>query len=191
MAETLAPSVRRAKQPMLWAILVLTGLCAALPIAVISALIFSGDHRRGLAVAGAVTVLILEVSWRTIGLPRPTAVHRQVPRSWGHEHGPWWGAARYGPRLAVGPATILTSWSWWGMWLLGALAGWRWAVSASAVFVVVRATAIVGAGAGITEGRAMAARMQGFRALEDRAANACLVLMALGTTALGAVALVS
>ncbi len=97
----------------------------------------------GLRAAVLIVATVAEARWVFQSRPRPWAVNRQVPQSWGHTHGPWKAALRYGPRLSFGPATILTSWVWWGGVALAATAGgWAWLVFSS-VFVVTRAVATV------------------------------------------------
>jgi hypothetical protein len=90
---------------------------------------------------------------------RPLAVHRQVPSVWGHQHGPWLAALRYGPRLGLGPSTILTSWTWWTAMLAALIVSPASVIVSGAVYVVVRALMTVSVGSGVTNGVEMATRM--------------------------------
>jgi hypothetical protein len=120
---------------------------------------------RPLVVAGsvgaawiAVGFLVVAVAADVFGL-RPLAVHRQVPSLWGHQRGPWLAALRYGPRLGLGPATILTSWTWWSAMICALTAGALTVLGAGAVYVIVRALSIIWVGSGVTNGVEMAKRM--------------------------------
>lgn len=90
---------------------------------------------------------------------RPLAVHRQVPMVFGHRRGALAAAARYGPRLGVGPATILTTWLWWSGFIGSALLGRRAAMFAGAVFAGTRVALFLAAATGASDGQAMAARV--------------------------------
>jgi hypothetical protein len=160
--------VRRALRPAIAAVLIAVGALGAVPVALLGAWMGTQDHGpqwwAGPLVVGC--VLALDAVFLGTGELRPPAVNQQVPRSWGHERGPWWASARYAPRLAVGPGTILGSWAWWGMLVAGGLAGWQWSVGVSMLYVVVRALSTVLVGAGVRDGVAMAARLRKVAALE-------------------------
>ncbi len=83
------------------------------------------------------TALGLTVSLEVFGL-RTLALHRQVPQRWGHRYGPVAAAARYGLRMGIGPATILTSWFWWTGEIISALASAQVIVLCSALFAGAR-----------------------------------------------------
>lgn len=135
--------------------------------------------RTGAAVLGAVATAIALVADR-LGIAA-LAVRRQVPQWWGHRHGPWLGAARYAPRLGLGPATILTSWVWWAGLVVG-LDGPASATAFGISYVLVRSSTTVLLGSGVGDGVAMATRLrtvQAARPTVDRMAVA-----AAGATAL-------
>lgn len=159
--------MRRSQRPLLCLALIATGLPAAVAVAGLANVALTplltgrfevvSGFRLGAAVLLAAT--IAEFGWTFMGRPRPWAVNRQVPQSWGHEHGPWKAALRYGPRLAVGPATILTSWAWWAGTVVAAGAGeWAW-LWFSIVFVVTRSVSTVALAGNPADGVEMAARM--------------------------------
>lgn len=141
------------------ATLMLTALASAIAVAIGSSLICAqiipdAWPSRWWAPVGVVFAVLLD----HFGV-RPLAVHRQVPQWWGHRYGPLAAAARYGPRLGVGPATILTTWLWWAGLILVALTSPWWAVIGSVGFVVARIAAMALSVAGIRDGSAMAHRM--------------------------------
>ena len=113
----------------------------------------------GAVALGAVAEALL---WR-YGWPRPVAVLRQVPQPWGHVRPVEVVALRYGARLGVGPATILTSWAWWGALLLGATLGPLRSAFVGAAFALTRSATNAAAGAGVSDGTAMSRR---FRSIE-------------------------
>src|SRR4051812_20419621 len=76
----------------------------------------------------------------------PLSVARQVPQLWGRIFSPRVVAVLYGARLGVGPLTILRTWLWWGCFLAGASAGWRWAALVGAVFGASRGVAMLSVG---------------------------------------------
>lgn len=104
--------------------------------------------------------LVLDV----MGLPRPLAVGRQVPRSWARVLPLRVAAVLYGARLGVGPATILNSWLWWAAALLGAAAGPWWSTATGAAFGSARVAAMLVVSAHVEDD--MAARMQRLRIRE-------------------------
>lgn len=151
-------------------ILVVGGLAAALPAALLAVLAVRAlPSWRWWGPVVTLVVLVLDLLFRRTGHPRPIAVNRQVPRHWGHDLGPWWAAVRYAPRLGFGPGTILPSWAWWGMLACGAAAGWRWALVTSAMFVCARTLLTMLVGSGITDGVAMAGRLARVATFENRA----------------------
>lgn len=139
--------------------LIVTGVLSAVTVAISSAFIcarFIPDNAssRWWAPVAVVVAVALDRAGS-----RPLGVHRQVPQWWGHRYGPLAAAARYGPRLGVGPATILTTWLWWSGLALVAVAGMSWAGVGAVAFVVARIAAMALAVAGIRDGSAMARRM--------------------------------
>ncbi len=143
-----------------------SGLIAALPITTVvnrvAQQLLSMTLRQSILIAGlsAATCGALDFAvYRGHG--RPWSVGTQVPSIWGHTYGPWKAGLRYGLRLGVGPATILTSWTWWGAMAITATSqDLRTAIAIAAVFVIVRSTLTMGVGSGVSNGVEMAKRMQ-------------------------------
>ena len=103
--------------------------------------------------------VVLDLAWGSgARWARPWSIGRQVPRHWGHVHGPWLASARYGLRMGFAPATILNSWTWWAGFVIVVLTGWQAAVIGSLVFVFARALTMSIASAGPRTGEAMAKR---------------------------------
>jgi hypothetical protein len=157
---------------MLWLVLVVTGLVAALPSAFLLHLLvqfmrrligpFDGAvNRHALLLTGgiALSVALLDAALIIWNRPRPWSVRSQVPRLWGHESGPWWAAARYGLRLGLGPATILNSWMWWGAMAVTAMQSLGDVVLVTVVFVVIRSIVTFSVSSGVRNGSDMAKRM--------------------------------
>ena len=92
------------------------------------------------------------------GRLRPWALGRQVPQTWGHGRPAELVALRYGLRLGVGPATILTSWLWWAATLTACTQGQRAAALCGTVFAASRTITSWLFAVGITDGRAMSRR---------------------------------
>jgi hypothetical protein len=175
VTETLAPSVRWVDRPKLALVLIVSGLIAALAV---GSLLFGittlainvvSERTRPLPTialaAPLVGMVILEAFWMTTKRLRPVAVRTQVPQGWGHQHGPWKAALRYGPRLGVGPATLLNTWSWWGGAILSALLGLSSVVWFCVAFVITRSVLTVWVTGNPTDGIALASRMQRWQAL--------------------------
>ena len=101
-----------------------------------------------------------------LGGLRPLALHRQVPQWWGHRYGPVAAAARYGIRLGVGPATILTTWLWWLGWTAGLLGGLGTAAASATGFGSARFATMIAMAWGSPTGTEMAQRVQRLRSLE-------------------------
>jgi hypothetical protein len=108
------------------------------------------------AIAVGATLLAAAADWTGV---RPLALNRQVPSLWGHQHGPWLAALRYGPRLGLGPATILTSWTWWSALVCAAVVSPLIVLVTGGSYVVVRALSIIAVGSGVRDGVEMAKRM--------------------------------
>jgi hypothetical protein len=140
-----------------------------------------GQVPRGLVgglVAGA---LVLDLVARRTGRLGPPSVGRQVPREWSRLFAPPTVAVLYGARLGVGPATILPTWLWWVLLLLGASAGVWTSVAGGAVFGATRTLVMVGLAEWVRH-RA-APRMARLRAAEP-AILAALAPLALATVLL-------
>jgi hypothetical protein len=163
VGETLAPSVRRQLRPVLVLVLLSTGLVANLPLVGLSFLIrrFQPDWVLSQRWVAAVLLFCLLLDWVlvTCGRPKPWATHTQVPQWWGHQFGPWWGSARYGLRLGLGPATILNSWLWWGALAVTLSSPGSLALGALA-FVFLRTLTTMAVSWGVDSGSAMALRAQ-------------------------------
>ena len=165
----MSPSVRRALRPLLGLVLVASGLLANAPVVLVAWAWSAGPDLRAtpeVAALLAFASIALDAATRAGRGPRPLGVHTQVPQWWGHRYGPWWAAARYGLRLGLGPATILTTWTWWAAAMVAASWGPWWAFVATAAFVCVRSIVTIGATFGPRNGIAMAARSQRLDALE-------------------------
>lgn len=140
-----------------------TGLVSGVGVAVLAAMVWSAAGGPALVGRG-VAVLVLaalaaDAVFARTGRLRPLAVNRQVPQAWGHARRPVVVAARYGFRLGVAPATILTTWVWWAALVLAASVGVAASATVAAVFVVVRTAVTLAVTVGVSDGRAMAARM--------------------------------
>lgn len=110
-----------------------------------------------LAALVVAVALVLDV----MGLPRPLAVGRQVPRSWARVLPLRVAAVLYGARLGIGPATILNTWLWWAAALLGAAAGPWWSTATGAAFGLARVAVMLLVSAHVEDD--MAGRMQRLR----------------------------
>ena len=167
MAETIGPSVRRPLLPLVTLVFgVAAFVGAAIPAVALAVVVdwwrpdpFGGSAGRGLAAVVGLIAVGLDLAWASgRRWARPVSVHRQVPRHWGHVHGPWWASLRYGLRMGFAPATILTTWTWWAGFVICVAHGWRAALLGTFVFAVTRALTMMLATAGPQAGDAMAAR---------------------------------
>lgn len=186
------PSVRGRSKAKVLALLVSTGASAAIAIALLGeaavrSVLPSATLRARLAVGIGVSGVVLEIVLLAIERPRPFAVHRQVPQAWGHRRGPICAALRYGPRLGVGPATILTSWLWWIAFGIGCASGRRVAIIGAVMFVIGRVLTMWVVTIGVGDGRTMARRIAGWRRREITAqrlavvaAGGCVFALGLG-----------
>ena len=176
--------------PLLALLLAVTGLFANAPVVAVaviwSATIGVKVPPLGAAVLAAAAVG-LDVAHRAGRGPRPIAVHTQVPQGWGHRHGAWWAAARYGLRLGFGPATILNTWTWWAGMLIALSWGPLLTFGAISAFVGVRTLTTIMATLGPSDGLEMARRSQHLDRMQDRARRfgQVLVMFAAVVTALG------
>ncbi len=135
----------------------------------------------GLVVAG----VVLDGLALATGRPSPPAVGRQVPREWIDYFAPTTVALLFGARLGVGPATILSTWTWWSMTLAAGLVGLGPAVAAGAAFGLVRIAATVATSVMVEAGDASTAmprlranRRPGWVAIDLAALLGALVLLA-------------
>jgi hypothetical protein len=133
-----------------------------------------------------VAFLLMEVIWVRLGRVRPWAVRSQVPQGWGHRHGPWKAALRYGPRLGLGPATRLNTWAWWAGAAVAALSDLWTLVLFCFVFVSVRTVLTVWLPGNPRDGSELAHRMSAWRAHQHNAALVGLVVMAFSAALLWA-----
>jgi hypothetical protein len=165
------PSVRGLRRLLTIAALLLTGAATAIVVGlagsgVADRLLPARSNRSLLAALAAAFCVLLDVVWVRTGHPRPLAVHRQVPQPFGHRYGSFAAALRYGPRLGVGPATILTSWLWWAAFLSASIVG-RWpAIVGALAFALVRVLTMFLIASGVDDGQHMARRMRGLAAYE-------------------------
>ena len=188
----MSPSVRRALRPLLGLILVTTGLLANLPLVLLAWAWSAGAHVRAapeVAALLAFASVALDIAHRGGRGPRPFAVHTQVPQWWGHRYGPWWAAARFGLRLGLGPATILTTWTWWAGAMVAGSWGPRWAFLATAAFVCVRSIVSISATFGPRDGLAMAARSRRLDSVERPTRLVAQGVVLLASAAVGIVGL--
>lgn len=190
--------MRRSHRPLLGLVLIASGLPAAIAVSgALTLLLRPLTHVAldwgaispvGLGAVVVIAAAVAEVGWVFRSRPRPWAVSRQVPQSWGHEHGPWKAALRYGARLGVGPATVLTSWSWWAGAVVGAVSGWVAWATFSAVFVVVRAVLTIALPGNPLDGIELAQRMARLRNADASSGYLALGAMALSCILIGVAA---
>jgi hypothetical protein len=177
-------------------VLIASGLASALPVGLLVGWLgryariqswLSPEPRFLAAAAIVVGMVVVLDSQSQLPLVRPWSVQSQVPRLWGHEHGPWQAAARYGLRLGVGPATILSSWCWWGALIIGGMQSVQLACTLVAVFVLARSVMIAGVGFNITDGVAMAQRMATVRVAQQPTERIIRMILVSATVAAVAV----
>jgi hypothetical protein len=195
VAETVVPSVRGYRKLFLTLELIVAGFCSATIVGVLAAVLAakgrpqSATYLRHDSILLVVSVCALSalvdlLSQRTRYF-RPLAAHRQVPRQWGHAHGPWRSAARYGFRMGVGPATILSSWTWWSALVLCASGGLQSSVVGALIFSTFRFVSSTVATLGPSNGLEMAVRSKTL----DAFAPAAKRLMIFAPLAIGALCL--
>lgn len=137
-----------------------SGAVAGFAAGVVWAAVGLPGASQPLAALVVAVALVLDV----MGLPRPLAVGRQVPRSWARVLPLRVAAVLYGARLGVGPATILNTWLWWAAALVGAAAGPWWSTAVGGAFGLARVAAMLLVSAHVEDD--MAARMQRLRIRE-------------------------
>jgi hypothetical protein len=153
---------------MLAAVLLSTGLLANLPLLVLSLLLRRVTSNWALgsswAVGAVIAAVLLDGVLTKRGHPNPPAVRSQVPQWWGHRFGPWWGSARYGLRLGLGPATMLNSWLWWAGLVVTVGSPWSLLIGFGA-FVTIRTLTMFAAGWRVSSGLEMAQRAKALDAV--------------------------
>lgn len=111
---------------------ILVGLVAG------SALDWTPEPSLGVLVGLGLAAIAADLIYVRTGRPTPLSVGRQVPVEWGRLFDPRVVAVLYGPRLGVGPLTMLSTWLWWAATIGAALVGVVESVVVAAVFGVVR-----------------------------------------------------
>ncbi len=89
--------------------------------------------------------LVADVIAQRTGHLAPIAVGKQVPREWGRIFSAPVVAVLYGARLGIAPLTILSTWSWWAVVVLGGVGGVAWSVPVGVAFGIVRSVTSVSA----------------------------------------------
>ncbi len=181
--------MRRALQPLNLAVFAFSAFIGGTVPGLLAALVAQGvgigPMSAGVAGAGGLLAVGLDTFPvnRSRGV-RPLAVHRQVPRDYGHRLGPWKAAARYGFRMGFGPATILVSWVWWAAFVVAAISGPGWIVVGSLVFALMRALSMYVSSASVRSGTQMAERSAWLSRVEFRVGRgASLVVVVLSIVA--------
>lgn len=128
-------------------LLVGTGSASAVLVGFVAgiALAWSPTPPIGWLAALGVAAILADLFHVRTGRPSPLSVGRQVPVEWGRMFDPRVVAILYGPRLGVGPLTMLSTWMWWAATIGAALVGVFESVVVAAVFGVVRLLVTVGA----------------------------------------------
>ena len=159
VAETVCPSVRGAWKIPVGVVLGASGAVSALLVTVPPAWLWAAARgpRIGPAIALALGVVAVLADFAGI---RPLAVHRQVPQQWGHGRPVGLVAARYGLRLGLAPATILTTWLWWAGPTVSVSRGVASAVVTALTFVFMRTFTNVVVGLGVRDGMGMSRRIR-------------------------------
>lgn len=147
----------------------------------------SGDSRSTAITAIVVAGVALDLAALATGRPAPPAIGRQVPREWIDCFSPTVVAVLFGARLGVGPATILSTWTWWSVTVAAGLVGLGEAVAVGASFGLARAVVtvfgslIIEAGdAGSVMTRFRAVRRPGWAALNGAVLVAVLAALSVG-----------
>ena len=160
MAETIVPSVRGRQRGQVVAALTGSAVAAGAAVGTLVGValipvrwglqsVASGGAETGTGLAGeqwfAVVIVAIVVAGVALdalalatGRPAPLAVGKQVPRAWIDYFSPTTVAVLFGTRLGIGPATILSTWTWWSVTVAAGLLGLGPAVAAGAVFGLVR-----------------------------------------------------
>lgn len=96
-----------------------------------------------IVVAMVVVGVGLDVVALVTGRVAPPAIGRQVPREWIDYFSPVTVAVLFGTRLGIGPATILSTWTWWSVTLAAGLLGLGAATAVGAAFGLARGVVTV------------------------------------------------
>ncbi|MGI9615634.1 MAG: hypothetical protein ACR2QO_22165 [Acidimicrobiales bacterium] len=121
---------------------VLSGLVAG-AVAGVALLPFAGSRSTMFVAAIVVGGVVLDIVGLVAGRPAPPAIGRQVPREWIEFFSPITVAALFGARLGIGPATILSTWTWWSVTVAAGLLGLGPAVAVGATFAAVRIAVMI------------------------------------------------
>ncbi len=185
MAATVLPPVRGHRRLGVLGALVLSGAASAAAVGALGGLVLSalGPAPVGLVAVGCAASAVGDVALARRGRPVPWAVGRQVPLEWGRIFSPATAAILYGARLGVGPATVLSTWTWWAMFVVAGLDGVGTAAVAGVAFHLARVATMIVAEGGQAADVGRAARLDRL----DRPAAAAAVLVAVGL-GLGALA---
>lgn len=172
----------RGAKKILTVVVLLTSLTAS---AVIGALIFRAVARtmpKNFLVGLQWSALGLTVAFEVFRIPT-LAINRQVPQWWGHRYGALAASGRYGLRMGIGPATILTSWFWWTGAVIGATTSTRLSVSCAVLFAATRFATMLAIAWQNPSGVEMAMRIRRVESWRDRSRIASTSAMALATIA--------
>lgn len=182
MAGTVVLPVRGRLRATALATLVVSGLITAALVGALAGLALGWLPGPSTPVVVTVVVIaaVLDLAHRW-GV-RALDIGRQVPLAWGRYFSPPVSAALYGARLGVGPATILTSWTWWAALILAGLAGPATGAVVGGVFHLTRVITMMVA----TRGGADPARMAYIDRLDGptRSAGAAATLIVAVSAAL-------
>lgn len=121
---------------------VMSGLLAG-AVAGVALLPLAGLRSTALVAAIVVGGVVLDIVGLVAGRPVPPAIGRQVPREWIDFFSPVTVAALFGARLGTGPATILSTWTWWSVTVAAGLLGLGPAVAVGATFAAVRVAVMI------------------------------------------------
>lgn len=174
----------------LTAVVLLTTLTIpAVTLGTVLALVIEATLPESLRLGTQWVVLGITLALEVLSV-RTLAIHRQVPQWWGHRYGPVAAAARYGLRMGVGPATILSSWFWWTGVVLAAMASVRWSVVSGVVFAASRFATMYALAWRNPTGVEMANRVRTVESWRTRARMLAIAAMVIasGATALGQIA---
>ena len=146
------------------ALLALAAGASGAVVGFVAGVLWSVARLPGASKPLAALVVAVAIGFDVVGLPRPLAVGRQVPRRWAQVLPLRVAAVLYGARLGVGPATILPTWLWWAAAVVGAAAGPWWSVATGAAFGLGRVALMLAVSTRVE--RDMPARMERVRLRE-------------------------
>ncbi len=181
------PAVRGYRKLTITLVQISSGTVGASTVGLLTAAAVGALDLGSVGIRTLATICLLtglaDVAYRRWGRPRPLALYRQVPRYWGHKNGPWKASLRYGLRMGVGPATILTTWTWWAALVVCALGGPWVSVLGAIVYATIRFVVSSASSVGVSDGSAMArrsAKLDSMRAPIERVAVAAPFLALCG-----------